>query len=124
MTMVNLDSVGDVTGSKFMGTFKIKCILTHADRFELERLYGEMIPRSLDTVPEDLKNKAATIAQLAVTVVQGPSWWYESRQGRNMADTAPLYDLLILCDKSTKDWLDALKKNSDVVVQGEPGDSE
>lgn len=102
--MVTLDSVGEKTQSRFMGQFKIKRILTHADMFQLERVYAQLLPSREREINEDQRLKAAAIAELSVRVVEGPPWWEGSKFGQLMVDAQPLYDLAMLCSEEEKRW--------------------
>ena len=101
---VNLDSLGDRTKQRWVGQFRVKCVLTNADRFRLERLYAELLPSREREVDEEIKLRAATIAELSVRIVDGPDWWTATRGGQLMADKAPLYDLIVMCNNEEKQW--------------------
>lgn len=107
--MVQLDSMGEVTKERWIGTFQVKAVLTHADRFQLERMYNQLIPKDGE-VSEDIKLRAASIAELSVRVVKGPRWWDETASGQLMVDMDPLYDLLVQCNKESKNWSEELDK--------------
>jgi hypothetical protein len=101
---VNLDSLGDRTKARWVGQFRIKCVLTNADRFKLDRMYAELLPPRDREVDEEVRLRAATIAELSVRVVDGPEWWSSTRGGQLMADKAPLYDLIVMCNEEEKKW--------------------
>ena len=106
---VVLDANGEVTKSRWTGTFRVKCILSHADRFALERIYTQLLPSDTG-VDEEVKIKAATIAELSVRVVDGPEWWNSTRQGQLMVDTTPIYELIGLVVKASEEWSHELGK--------------
>jgi len=109
VALVSLDSTGEVTKTRWVGTFKIKRILTHADRFALERVYASLLPSRDREVSEELRLKAAAIAELYVRVVEGPAWWDSTKGGQLLADSQPLYDLIFLCNEEEKKWSDQLE---------------
>lgn len=110
-TIINLDSVGEVTKSRWIGTFKVKCVLTHMDRMALERVYTELLPpKANENASEDIKLRAATIAELSVRVIEGPEWWNASRNGQLLVDSEPLYDLMVKCNEAYKDWSNRLNQ--------------
>ena len=112
-TQVSLDSIGDVTKSRWFGTFLIRRKLTHADRFLIERIYNQMIPKGGDVL-EDLKIRAATLAELQARVISGPDWWESSGRMQLLLDAQPIYDLIALCSKAEADWEKELEDESKV----------
>ena len=109
---VTLDSTGERTKSRFIGSFQIKRLLTHADRFALERVYASLLPAREREISEDERLKAAAIAELSVRVVSGPTWWEGSRNGQLLVDAQPLFDLAILCEKEEKRWSELLEESA------------
>src|ERR1019366_469199 len=105
---VFLDSIGDRTKTRWTGSFRIKCVLTHADRFALERMYAALLPSREREVDEEVKLRAATIAELSVRVVDGPEWWQGTRGGQLMTDKDPLYDLIVMANEEEKKWDEAV----------------
>jgi hypothetical protein len=101
--------MGEITKERWVGQFQVKAVLAHSDRFQLERLYNQLIPKDGE-VAEDIKLRAATIAELSVRIVKGPRWWDETASGQLMVDMDPLYDLLVLCNKESKNWSEELDK--------------
>lgn len=110
LAMVTLDSVGETTKSRFIGQFKIKRKLTHADRFQLERIYAQLLPSREREIEEELRLRAAAIAELSVRVVEAPSWWDGSKNGQLLVDSQPLYDLALLCSEEEKKWAQQLEE--------------
>lgn len=100
---VQLDCIGEETKNRWTGTFRIKRVLTHLDKFRLERIYTELIPKDSDA-NNDLKTFAATIAELEVTVLSGPDWYETSGKGRYLVDRNPLYELYFKCHEASEQW--------------------
>lgn len=114
---IYLDSTGEVTGEKYIGQFRVKRVLTNADRFAIEREYLEMLPSGNDA-SEEVRIRAATIAELSVRILSGPTWWNGSSYGKLLLDTNPVYDLMAKCHESYKDWVTQLKQSA-VVGEGD-----
>lgn len=118
-----LDVTGEKTKSRFMGTFRIKAVLTHADVIAIERMYSQLLPRTTSDTSEDAKLRASTIAELSVRIVDGPEWWNGTRYGQLLIDREPLYQLLIKCNEAEQDWSKRLEEqanqvDSENVVEG------
>lgn len=121
---VNLDSTGEVSKNKFLGTFQVKAILNHADEFAMERMYAKLVVKE-EFMKEEQKIRAAVIAELSVRIVNAPDWWNASSNGQTLADKQPLYDLAQLCSEAYLEWSkeldEAVNKNSNSgsVISGE-----
>lgn len=116
---VVLDSTGEVTKSKWTGTFRVKCVMSHADRFALERIYSQLLPYDAKDISEEVRLRAATIAELSVRVVDGPQWWESTNHGQSMVDSEPLYDLILSVNKASEDWskeLESMTSNESNVI--------
>ena len=100
---VVLDCDGEVTKSRWIGTFRIKAILSHADTFAIERMYSKMLPAGT-TPTEEMKVRAAVIAELSTRIVEGPDWWNSTRHGQLMVDSEPLYKLAVKCKEENDKW--------------------
>jgi len=108
---VSIDAIGERTKSRWIGSFNVKRILSHADMFEFERMYAKLLPKGVD-MSEERKIQAATLAELSVRVVSGPAWWDSTHGGQLMVDMEPLYQLMIECSKEEKSWADEIEKNA------------
>ena len=105
---IQLDSIGEKTQSRWVGTFVIKRQLSHADRFALTRMYNGLLPSGME-VQEELKIRAATIAELYVRVVSAPEWWEGCGKGQLLIDSDPLYDLITKCNEAEIAWCKELE---------------
>jgi len=105
----NLDSIGEITGQKYFGSFKIKVILTHDERFAIERTYKRLLPDDKG-VEQEISLRAAGIAELDQRIVEAPKWWIDSRNGRDLVDSQPIYDLVVAVNKLYEEWRSELNK--------------
>ena len=106
---VSIDAIGEKTKSRWIGSFNVKRVLSHADVMEFERMYSRLIPKGVDP-SEERRIQAATLAELTVRIVSGPSWWDSTQGGQLMVDMEPLYQLMIECSKEEKAWSDEIDK--------------
>lgn len=107
---VHLDSTGEVSKTRWFGTFRVKCVLSHADYFAKLRLYAEFMPSKKHLVEEDDQLKAEVLSELSVRIVDGPPWWEATIRGQLMTDFNPLIDLLNLCKESAENWSKKLEE--------------
>jgi len=101
---VVLDSVGEKSGSRFYGSFRVKAVLSHGDQLLAARTASELLKGLERDINNELVMRGETIAQLQPRVVDAPDWWWASHGGRNLVDAEPLYALLGLCSKAAEDW--------------------
>jgi hypothetical protein len=106
---INLDTIGEITGLRYSGAFRVKVLLTHADRFAIERAYKLMLPNDSD-LSDEIKLRAASIAELEQRVVEAPKFWLDSRGGRDLVDAQPVYDLIGEAYKKLEEWKQDLNK--------------
>lgn len=106
---VSIDCVGDVTKTRWMGSFEVKCVMSNADRFEVERFYAKLLPADVKTTEERAVD-AATLAELNVRVVSGPAWWASSQGGQTLVEMNPLYELMLRINEAQKAWSDEVDK--------------
>lgn len=109
---IHLDSIGEVSKQKFTGTFRVKVVLTNADKLAIERTYASLVSRE-DTMSSANKLLAATVAELSVRVLNGPRWFYDAVSGQNMVDEDPLFNLALKINEEYKQW----QKELEVVSQ-------
>jgi hypothetical protein len=123
ISTIMLDSTGERTKSRFVGTFKIKRVLTHGDRFALERFYNMLLPKGME-VQEELKIRAAAIAELGVRIIEAPEWWDGSHRGQDLIDSDVIYDLVAACAKAESEWTkeldDEVKGKSNAIDPNTP----
>lgn len=115
---LNLDSVGEITEQTYKGAFRVKVILTHSERFAIERLYKAELPDDKG-VEQEISLRLASICELEVRLVEAPKWWIDSRNGRDLADKQPIYDLMVLLNEKFQEW----KAELNGTVAPKPGET-
>lgn len=123
ITTVQIDCEGDITKSRFIGTFKVKAVLSHADRFAAERFYGSLVPSNTSGMTEELKVRATALAELKARVVEGPEWWSGTRDGLLLVDSTPIYELLNKCQEAYMDWSNKLDQEANKDLMNDPARS-
>ena len=108
---INLESQGEITGEIWRGIFQVKVILTHAERFAIERTYKTMLPND-SNVDDATKIKCASIAELEQRIVSAPEWFKAARNGRDLVDAQPLYDLMTLSYSKLEEWRKELAESA------------
>lgn len=106
---ISLDSIGEMTNERYVGSFKVKVLLTHAERLAVERTYADMLPND-KVASDESKLKAGAIAELDQRVVEAPRWWVNSRNGRDLLDSQPIWDLLVGIEQKVVEWKKELEE--------------
>jgi hypothetical protein len=112
---IHLDSVGEVSKQKFTGTFRVKIVLTNADKLAIEREYARISARE-ESMSSGNKLLAGTIAELSIRVLNAPQWFNDAIRGQNMIDENPLFDLIVKINQEYKQWQ---KELSEVATAGD-----
>lgn len=106
-----IDCIGENTKQKYTGHFRVKVLLTNAERFKVDRTYSTLLPDD-KSVDQASKIKAEAIAQLDERVVEAPKWWTDSRGGRDLLDSQPIWDLMIAVNEKFTEWQQELEKEA------------
>lgn len=108
-----ISSKGEETKQIWQGRFKVKRILSHADRFEIKRVFREIVGKDiLDRNSEDFI-KAGMLAEVRVRVLEAPHWFRESNSGMDLVDLSPISDILTKCYEEEANWRTDLIKASE-----------
>lgn len=97
------NQTGEVTGMNYAGYFAVKVVLTLGEKLEVEKKYAQLLPNDKNANSEN-KLIAATLAELDVRVVEGPSWWTRSQSGQQILDTQIIWGLMIKIQELTEEW--------------------
>ncbi len=100
---INLESVGEITNETWRGIFRVKVVLTHSERFAIERHYKKLLPDD-SNINENVKLRCAALAELSERIVECPEWFKNSRMGIDLIDVQPVYDLLGLISGKFEEW--------------------
>ena len=100
---VTIDVEGEITKTRWIGTFNVKRVLTHRDRFTIENYYAEYL-RDDSKSAFSVKADASSLAELRVRIQSGTSWWEDSNYGLDLVDEAPIMALLQAVKKAKEGW--------------------
>jgi hypothetical protein len=101
---------------KFDGQFTVKCILTMADKIDLD-LDSARIMGDVKNPSRFLQSRAHIIATLRVKIIKAPTWWEQSVGGLTIEDEAILVALYDKVIEQEKLWRQELK---DQAVSNQP----
>lgn len=100
---ITIDVLGDLTKTRWIGNFVIKRVLTHRDKFDIEKWYKRYLEDD-SVAGNKAKINASALAELRVRVVTGPPWWEGTDFLLDCIDETPIAELLAECAKAYKNW--------------------
>jgi hypothetical protein len=114
---VNTDTVqftvsvtGDTSGEKWYGLFKVKTRLSHRDQLQRDKVRRELLGTDGANASVRARDQAEIFSQLAVRVVDAPSWWRDNGNGLDLADDNLISEVYSASVKAEVDSLEAIKK--------------
>jgi len=111
---ITIDVVGDTTGDKFPGVFKVKTRLSFRDALERDKIRRSLLGDN----PEGASIRAANIAdifsELSVRIIDAPSWWVNADNGLALEDDNVIREIAEQTAKAAAEALDAIAKKGDV----------
>jgi hypothetical protein len=75
----NIGEVGEDSSQTFMGTFKVKCILSPLEFIDADRLRRELLGSFSEISSEHVRNITVALSQLQYRVVMCPEFWKNPR---------------------------------------------
>jgi hypothetical protein len=66
---------GELTKNTYLGTFKVKCLLTAMEMIDVDRKYREFIGKEITVANEQARNLAFALAQLNYRIIECPPFW-------------------------------------------------
>jgi hypothetical protein len=96
---VDVDCVGETTGTRYVGQFEVKLFLTLKDRAESGKVKNRLLKDVLES--DDIYFLLQLVSNLNAHLVgKKPAWWGED--GVDLEDTTPVIELANGYDKLNK----------------------
>lgn len=115
-TFILEDIIGESTDELYKGTFTFKTKLTYADLLQVDRLRRDFLGGThQENASVIAMNIANALADLAVRVIESPSWWTDSGNGFGLKDDNVLqtiYDLALKAQKEEEAEREKKKKEA------------
>lgn len=80
------DDVGELTQSRYAGTFEVKPVLSWADKIRADRICRDLLGENPPNEESAIYQRAFISGQLAVRVLKAPEWWTGKGNGSLMVD--------------------------------------
>jgi hypothetical protein len=104
----DFEHVGQTTGYEYKGTFKVKCVLTVADRHRQEVEKTQM-SADFQNPSASLSVMSTVLASLRVRIMDAPEWWQQSALGASILDDDCLYALYDKAIEEETKWKEKVK---------------
>lgn len=104
--------IGEVTGEKWLGIFKVKVRLSHRDYIAKDKIRREFLGPHPEGASERAVTSAEILSQLAVRIIEAPAWWAASNNGLDLNDDAVILEIYNAAIKAETDTAEALKKKA------------
>jgi len=101
--------VGETTGEKWSGAFKVKTRFSHRDALIRDQLYRDFIGKQPGEPSKYVSQLATIFSELGVRIVgEPPSWWVSSNGGLDLEDldvVVDIYSKAMEAEKAAKEEL-------------------
>lgn len=77
----DISLLGQYTNESYMGTFRVKCLLSLLEDIEADKLYRQLLGDNSHLASEHVRQQAFALAQLSKRVIEAPPFWENSRLG-------------------------------------------
>jgi len=94
---ITITIVGEITQETYMGTFKVKCMLSPLELIKSDRLYRELLGANSSMANITARNSAFALSQLENRIIECPPFW-ENREigGGHIVDANILGEVIEL----------------------------
>src|SRR5277367_6398183 len=104
----SINILGETTGERYVGKFKCKVRLSMRDNITKDNIRRQLIGTNpIEAVPmaSDLSQAAG---ELAVRIIDGPSWWLASDNGLDLEDTSVMVEVFNNAMRLEKEYRESL----------------
>lgn len=97
----------------FTGVFKVKTRLSHRDSLTRDQVRRSLLGPNPDGASPRAESTADVFSELAVRIVDAPSWWVGADNGMALMDDAPVSEVYKRTMESVAEALEATKKKGE-----------
>lgn len=91
----DFQGLGEKSNNSFLGTFKVKCVISPMDHLKADRLYRELIGAiNPHLASKDAQNYAFALSQLKIRVIESPDFFKNKELDGSHLDSNVLIDLI------------------------------
>lgn len=102
----DVNILGNITKQSYIGTFKVKCLLSPLEDIEADKLYRDLLGNNFHLADKAVKDKALALAQLKVRVLEAPPFWEnEYIGGGHISDSNVILDVIDLAIQAQEEYV-------------------
>lgn len=105
----DFNEVGDTTMKKHDGVFTCLCVLTIAQKHNLELEKNRLLSDFINPT-DGLATIAVILANLRAKIIKAPTWWEQSNGGLDILDEDIVVKLYNKVRQKEQEWRDSVKK--------------
>lgn len=107
----NVDCTGDLTGISYVGTFRAKKLLSHAERLRQDARRRELLGSARpDEASDYAKTASEAFSQLEVRLTEAPQFWKDNGMGLGLVDENIVIEVYTGAMKVESDHIAEMKK--------------
>jgi len=103
-----IDVTGETTGEPFKGKFACKTRLSHNDHLRRDQVRRALLGVAPGAPDARADSAAEIFSQLAVRLVDAPSWWTMAENGKELYDDKPVAAVYDAAMKAERDAVAAV----------------
>lgn len=102
----SVNIVGKHSKDSYMGTFKVKCLLSPLEEIAADKRYRDLLGSNSHLAQEHIRQQAFALAQLEQRVINMPPFWEnDSLPGGHIKDTNVLLAILDLAVEAQEKYI-------------------
>lgn len=114
----SINIVGRHSKDSYMGTFKVKCLLSPLEMIASDKRYRDLLGANSHLAQESIRQQAFALAELEQRVIEMPAFWEnDSLPGGHIKDTNVLLHILDMAVEAQEKYIkikeDELKARQD-----------
>lgn len=102
---------GKLTGRKYEGDFKVKCLLSIADQRVLE-IEKSGLTVDLNNPTDNLNAIGSVVSNLRVRVLDAPDWFKQSIRSLDILDEEVLFEIYSKCLEAETKWISDIREST------------
>ena len=102
---------GELTGRKYEGDFKVKCLLSMGDKRVLE-IEKSQLTVDLTNPTGNLSAISTVVANLRVRVTDSPDWFTQNIRSLDILDEEVFFELYSKCLEAESAWIEKIKEKT------------
>jgi hypothetical protein len=105
------------SGDSYVGTFKIRKRLSHAQNLRKDALRRELLGDSPAAATQDVLMSSLILATCQAHIIESPNWWSKSNGGLDLLDQEPLVEVFNKINEAQQKEAEGLQTKAEEAVK-------